>query len=79
MMGTPGSHIRSRMQVMSVLMWTLDVYRQNIPLGQKIEAVEGIVPVRRSLVGRCAAIGMMQPRSGPAHLGYCELHLQKQA
>jgi hypothetical protein len=29
-------------------------------LGQKIEAVEGIVPVRRSFVGRCAAIGMMQ-------------------
>ena len=30
------------------------------PLGQKIEAVEGIVPVRLSLVGRCAAIGLMQ-------------------
>ena len=29
-------------------------------LGQKIEAVEGIVPVRRSFVGRCAAIEMMQ-------------------
>jgi len=32
------------------------------PLGQKIEAIEGIVPVRRSLVGRCAAIGMTQQR-----------------
>jgi hypothetical protein len=31
-------------------------------LGQKIEAVEGIVPVRRSLVVRCAAIGIMQQR-----------------
>jgi hypothetical protein len=31
-------------------------------LGQKIEAVEGIVPVWRSLVGRCAAIGLMQQR-----------------
>jgi len=31
-------------------------------LGQKIEAVEGIVPVRGSLVGRCAAIGLMQQR-----------------
>ena len=52
------------------------------PLGQKIEAVEGIVPVRRSFVGRSAAIGMMQPRSGDlptSVLGYCELHLQKQA
>src|SRR6266516_5901019 len=28
-----------------------------MPLGQKIEAVEGIVPVWRSLVGRCVAIG----------------------
>ena len=33
-----------------------------IPFGQKIEAVERIVPVRRSLVGRFAAIGMMQQR-----------------
>jgi hypothetical protein len=33
-----------------------------IALGQKIEAVEGIVPVRLSLVGRCAAIGLMQLR-----------------
>jgi hypothetical protein len=32
------------------------------PLGQKIEAVEGIVPVRHSLVGRCAATGLMQQR-----------------
>jgi hypothetical protein len=32
-------------------------------MGQKIEAVEGIVPVRRSLVGRRAAIGMMQQRN----------------
>jgi hypothetical protein len=31
-------------------------------LGQKIEAVEGIVPVRLSLVARCAAIGLMQLR-----------------
>jgi hypothetical protein len=30
--------------------------------GQKIEAVERIVPVRRNLVGRFAAIGMMQQR-----------------
>ena len=30
------------------------------PLGQKIEAVEEIVPVRRSLVGRRAVIGLMQ-------------------
>ncbi len=29
---------------------------------QKIEAVEEFVSVRRSLVGRCAAIGMMQQR-----------------
>src|SRR5271157_59789 len=35
-------------------------------LGQKIEAIErrGIVPVRRSLVRRCIAIGMMQQRIG---------------
>jgi hypothetical protein len=32
------------------------------PLGQKIEAIEGIVPARHSLVGRCAAIGLMQLR-----------------
>jgi hypothetical protein len=32
-------------------------------LGQKIEAVEGIVPVRLSLVARCAAIGLMQLRN----------------
>jgi hypothetical protein len=32
------------------------------PVGSKIEAVEGIVPVRRSLVGQCAAIGLMQQR-----------------
>jgi hypothetical protein len=31
-------------------------------LGQKIEAVEGIVPVRLSLVARCAAIGLRQLR-----------------
>jgi hypothetical protein len=35
------------------------------PLGQKIEAVEGIVAVRRSRVGRCAAIGMMRIASFP--------------
>jgi Ribonucleotide reductase, barrel domain len=36
------------------------------PLGQKIEAIErrGIVPVRRSLVRRCIAIGMMERRIG---------------
>ena len=52
------------------------------PLGQKIEAVEGIVPVRHSLVGRCAAIGMMQQRIADLPifvLGCCELHSQKQA
>ena len=32
-----------------------------IPLGQKIEAVRELFP-SRSLVGRCAAIGMMQRR-----------------
>ena len=51
-------------------------------LGQKIEAVEGIVPVRRSLVGRCAAIGLMQQRIADLPifvLGCCELHLQKEA
>jgi hypothetical protein len=51
-------------------------------LGQKIEAVEGIVPVRRSLVGRCAAIGLMQQRIADLPifvLGCCELHSQKQA
>ena len=37
-----------------------DLLEKPRPLGQKIEAVEGIVPVRRSFVGRCAAIGMMQ-------------------
>jgi hypothetical protein len=38
------------------------------PLGQKIEAVEGIVPVPCSLVGRCAAIGMMRQRiADPPH------------
>jgi hypothetical protein len=31
-------------------------------LGQKIEAIEGIVPARHSLVGRCAATGLMQQR-----------------
>src|SRR6266568_9278549 len=53
-----------------------------VPLGQKIEAVEGIVPVRRSLVGRCAAIGMMQQRVAdlPIFVLDCrESHLQKQA
>src|SRR5437016_3619149 len=29
---------------------------------KKFEAIEGIVPVRRSLIGRCAAIGMTQQR-----------------
>jgi hypothetical protein len=33
-----------------------------IPLGQKIEAIEGIVPARHSLVGRRAATGLMQQR-----------------
>jgi hypothetical protein len=53
-----------------------------IPLGQKIEAVEGIVPVRLSLVARCAAIGLMQLRIADLPifvLGCCELHSQKQA
>jgi hypothetical protein len=52
------------------------------PLGQKIEAVEGIVPVRLSLVGRRAAIGLMQLRIADLAifvLGCCELHSQKQA
>jgi hypothetical protein len=51
-------------------------------LGQKIEAVEGIVPVRLSLVARCAAIGLMQLRIADLPifvLGCCELHSQKQA
>ena len=51
-------------------------------MGQKIEAVEGIVPVPCSLVGRCAAIGMMQQRIADLPifvLGYCELDSQKQA
>ena len=53
-----------------------------ISLGQKIEAVEGIVPVRLSLVARCAAIGLMQLRIADLPifvLGCCELHSQKQA
>jgi hypothetical protein len=53
-----------------------------VPLGQKIEAVEGIVPVRLSLVARCAAIGLMQLRIADLPifvLGCCELHSQKQA
>jgi CheY-like chemotaxis protein len=33
------------------------------PLSQKIEAIEGIVPARHSLVGRRAATGLMQQRS----------------
>jgi hypothetical protein len=42
------------------------------PLGQKIEAIEGIVPARRSLVGWY--------RGPPIFvLGCCELHSQKQA
>src|SRR5258707_5822387 len=51
--------------------------RTKTPLGQKIEAVEGIVPVRHSLVGRCAGIGMMQRRTHssslvpPPALGEC--------
>ena len=51
------------------------------PLGQKIEAVGGIVPVRYSLVGRCAAIGLMQRIADLPILvlGCCELHSQKQA
>jgi hypothetical protein len=31
-------------------------------LGQKIEAIEGIVPARHSLVGRRAATALMQQR-----------------
>ena len=51
-----------------------------IPLGQKIEAVRESFRLR-SLVGRCAAIGMMQRRIAfPIFvLGCCELHSQKQA
>src|SRR5258707_14521296 len=52
------------------------------PFGQKIEAVERIVPVRRSLVGRCAAIGMTQQRVAylPIFVLDCrESHSQKQA
>jgi hypothetical protein len=45
---------------------TLPIYRNAtgalMALGQKIEAVEGIVPVRLSLVARCAGIGLMQLR-----------------
>ena len=55
---------------------------ETIPLGQKIEAVEGIVPVRLSLVARCAAIGLMQLRIADLPifvLACCELHSQKQA
>src|SRR6266481_2502345 len=62
----------------SVVAWR----RQLIPLGQKIEAIEGIVPVRRSLVGRCAAIGMTQQRVAdlPIFVLDCrESHSQKQA
>ncbi len=66
------------------MIWTLAVLPIALlllgtPLGQKIEAVEGIVPVRRSLVGRCAAIGMMQQRTRTSPLLFCELHSQKQA
>jgi hypothetical protein len=52
------------------------------PLGQKIEAIGGIVPARHSLVGRCAATGLMQQRIADLAifvLGCCELHSQKQA
>jgi hypothetical protein len=51
-------------------------------LDQKIEAIEGIVPARHSLVGRCAATGLMQQRIADlaiSVLGCCELHSQKQA
>jgi hypothetical protein len=54
---------------------------RKLPLGQKIEAIEGIVPVRRSLVGRCAAIGMTQQRIADLPifvLDCCESHSQKQ-
>jgi hypothetical protein len=53
-----------------------------LPLGQKIEAVVRIVPVRLSLVARCAAIGLLQLRIADLPifvLGCCELHSQKQA
>jgi hypothetical protein len=36
--------------------------RASIPLGQKIKAVEGIVPVQKPPRSRCAAIRMMQQR-----------------
>jgi hypothetical protein len=65
---------------------TLPIYRNAtgalMALGQKIEAVEGIVPVRLSLVARCAGIGLMQLRIADLPifvLGCCELHSQKQA
>ena len=49
-------------------------------LGRKIEAVEGIVPVRCSLVEPCAAIGMMQHRITHIFvLDCCKSHSQKQA
>jgi hypothetical protein len=52
-----GAVVDTLISVAQVL-WTDDMN----PLGQKIEAVEGIVSVRRSPVGQCAAIGMMQQR-----------------
>jgi hypothetical protein len=61
---------------------SLESKRRTNPLGQKIEAVEGIVPVRLSLVARCAGIGLMQLRIADLPifvLGCCELHSQKQA
>ena len=47
-----------------------------------VKKFEGIVPVWHSLVGRCAAIGMMQQRIADVPifvLGCCELQSQKQA
>src|SRR5437899_3776127 len=53
-----------------------------ISLGQKIETIEGIVPVRRILLGPCSALFTSTPlfRSLPIFVrGCCELHSQKQA
>ena len=51
------------------------------PAGWDFRKGQGFVSVRRSLVGRCAAIRMMQQRIADLPtfvLGCCELHSQKQ-
>jgi hypothetical protein len=50
-----------------------------IPFGQKIVAVEGIVPVGRNLVGQRAAIGIGAGGLSIFALDCCESHSQKQA